>query len=213
MTNRLLIVAAFLVLTTVAVARASKSESVPPREPLAAMPMSIAGWTGHDAGAFDEKVMRVLAVDDYVNRVYVAPDRRFAGLYIGYYRSQREGDTIHSPLNCLPGAGWEPVKKERVTIDGGSGPVLVNRFTIEKGLERQVVMYWYQSHGRIVASEYWGRAYMVLDALRLNRTDGALVRVIAPVDDRQADPEGTAERNAQEFAVKLLPLLSRYLPG
>jgi EpsI family protein len=121
---------------------------------------------------------------------------------------------MHSPLNCLPGAGWTPVRSDRIALapSGGAAPqdsVRINRYVIEKGLDRQVVLYWYQSHGRVIASEYWGKIYLVLDALRLNRTDGALVRIMAPVLTSEAE----AERDALEFARTLAPLLGRYLPS
>ena len=105
-----------LVLGAVAIGRASKSEAVPPRESLATFPMDIAEWRGQPAERFDQQILAVLGVDEYVSRVYTAPTNVSVGLYIGYYKSQREGDTMHSPLNCLPGAGWQPVKQERVTI-------------------------------------------------------------------------------------------------
>jgi EpsI family protein len=213
MTARLLVATLCLVAASVVIGRASKMESVPPRASFATFPMTIGGWDGRDAGTFDDRVLRVLAVDDYLNRAYVS-QRRAAGLYIGYYRSQRQGETIHSPLNCLPGSGWEPIAKDRVALDvGASAPIHVNEFLIEKGLDRQVVLYWYQSHGRIVASEYWGKAYLVFDALRLNRTDGAMVRIISPVNDREPGGELAARNIAREFATTLFPLLSRYLPG
>jgi EpsI family protein len=162
---RAVIVALALVLGAVAIARASKSEMPPPRESLATFPMTIAEWNGQPTERFDQQILTVLGVDDYLNRVYTAPTNISVGLYIGYYKSQREGDTMHSPLNCLPGAGWQPVKQERVTIPVGTSldaatgqplgrrEILVNRFVIQKGLEKQVVIYWYQSHGRVVASE------------------------------------------------------------
>ena len=213
MTTRLAVATLCLVMASVLIGRASKSERVPPRASFATFPAALGEWTGREAGALDDRVLRVLGVDDYLNRVYVS-QRRVAGLYIGYYRSQRQGDTIHSPLNCLPGAGWEPVSKERVSIAVEPNRTIeVNQFVIEKGLDRQVVVYWYQSHGRIVASEYWGKAYLVLDALRLNRTDGAMVRVVAPVNEREPVGEIAAERVAREFTTSLFPLLSRYLPG
>ena len=114
------------------------------------------------------------------------------GLYVGYHDSQRQGDTIHSPLNCLPGAGWQPLEQGRITVsvrDHGTArpaPIEVNRVVIGKGLDRQLVLYWYQSHRRVVASEYWGKVYTVLDAMRYNRTDAAMVRVITPVRDGRA---------------------------
>ena len=105
---------------------------------------------------------------------------------------------MHSPLNCLPGAGWLPVRQDRTTIQvrtsGTTRDIEVNNFVIEKGLDRQAVLYWYQSHGRVVASEYWGKVYTVLDAMRHNRTDGSLVRVVVPV----AGPGPEAERRGPE---------------
>jgi EpsI family protein len=144
-----------------------------------------------------------------VSRVYQESNQPPVTLYVGYYKSQRTGQSIHSPKNCLPGAGWEPVSAGRIDLtlpNGERAPV--NLYVIENGLRRQVVLYWYQSHGRIIASEYWGKLYMVLDALRLNRTDAALVRVSAPV---QAN-ETVAREEVTSFAQHLLFQLSDLLP-
>jgi EpsI family protein len=145
--------------------------------------------------------------------VYLDAGKRPIGLYVGYYGSQRQGDTMHSPLNCLPGAGWSPVSFRRMSISvpssaEASRDITVNRYVIEKGLDRQLVLYWYQGHGRVVASEYLGKIYMVLDAIRTNRTDGAMVRIIAPI----VTDEAHAEAQAVGFAQVLFPLLGRYLP-
>jgi EpsI family protein len=147
------------------------------------------------------------------------------GLYVGYYHSQRQGDTMHSPLNCLPGAGWQPMKRERLTMEvpagaasratataTGTKPITVNRLVIQKGLDRQVVMYWYQSHGRVVASEYWGKIYTVADSIRLGRTDAAMIRLVSPVQGTELGAEAAAERAVTEFAREMFPLLERYLP-
>jgi EpsI family protein len=217
--TRLLIVTAFLLATAGYLARASRAEAVPTRESLDSCPLSIADWSGQHAGDFDENTLAVLGPDEYLNRVYRNTRGKPVGLYIGYYGSQRQGDTMHSPLNCLPGAGWAPVQNDhlavQVPVDAGTTSrrgehsIEINRYVIEKGLDRQVVLYWYQSHGRVVASEYWGKIYMVLDAIRTNRTDGALVRVIAPIVTSQKD----AERDAVDFVRVLFPLLDRYLPS
>ena len=211
------VVCGVLVLGAVAIGRASKSEPVLVRESFATFPMEIGEWRGESADRFDQRILAVLGVDEYINRVYAAPGSRGVGLYVGFYQSQREGDTIHSPLNCLPGAGWEPVKKERVevpvrTTGGEDRKISVNRFTIQRGLDRQVVLYWYQSHGRVVASEYWGKIYTVLDAIRLNRTDAAMIRVISPVYGSDAEAEAQAERATVDFTQALFPMLGRYLP-
>lgn len=213
MNRRFLIVAIILLSAGVAIGRASKTEVVPPRANFSTFPLQIGSWTGQPAPAFSDDVMKQLAVDDYVNRFYVSTTQPLVGLYIGYYRSQRQGDTMHSPLNCLPGAGWLPVSKTYRPIEVAQGrTITVNDLVIQKDLDRQVVLYWYQSHGRVVASEYLGRAYMALDAVRLNRTDGAMVRVIVPVDDRSPDGLQAASRAAVEFSRTMFPQLSRYLP-
>jgi EpsI family protein len=137
------------------------------------------------------------------------------GLYMGFYGSQRQGDTIHSPLNCLPGAGWQPVSEGRLQIanaDGQGRDITVNRYVVQKGVERQLVLYWYQSHGRVVASEYTSKLYLIHDAIRLNRTDGSMVRVIAPIKVNAADEGAAAERLAEEFVRVIFPLLPAYLP-
>jgi EpsI family protein len=158
----------------------------------------------------DRATMNVLGVDDYVLRAYSSGDQ-IVGLYVGYYRSQRQGDTIHSPMNCLPGAGWVPVQAGRMRIPTtGGGEVEVNRYLIQKGEERQVALYWYEGRGRTVASEYWSKAYLVWDAASRNRTDGALVRVLSPV--ARGEDADAAARRAEAFTARLLPLLPAYVP-
>jgi EpsI family protein len=200
------------------VAYAQRTEPVMMRAPFDRFPMTLQDWRGIQEPPFDDQILKILGVDDYLTRVYMAPDKAGVGLYIGYYRSQRQGDTMHSPLNCLPGSGWEPLSKRTLAVqvpadsNGPSREIDVNRYVVQKGLEKQLVLYWYQSHGRIVASEYWSRFYLVTDAVRLNRTDGSLVRVIAPVS-----PEDTGEQRAEDLAARfiksLFPVLSSYLPS
>lgn len=215
MQRRLLIAGVLMLATAGYLSAVSRAEPVPTREPLAQCPLVLEAWHGRTAPEFDAATLAVLGVDEYIHRVYRSARGTPVNLYIGYYGSQREGDTMHSPLNCLPGAGWTPVRSDRIDLAAGAAgappqdPMRINRYVIEKGLDRQVVLYWYQSHGRVVASEYWGKIYLVLDALKMNRTDGALVRIMAPVLTTEAD----AERDALEFARTLAPLLGRYLPS
>jgi EpsI family protein len=149
-------------------------------------------------------------------RTYARAGAGVVGLYVGFYATQRQGASIHSPLNCLPGAGWVPTQRSYLpltvpTDTGGARQLELNRIVIEKGLDREVVLYWYQSHGRVVASEYWGKMYSVLDAIRINRTDAALVRIVAPVNPAAGVEE--AEQRATEFARALFPLLGNFLPS
>jgi EpsI family protein len=205
----------------VLVARADRPEPVPVRTSFDKFPMRLGDWLGGQDAPLPKSIVDVLGVDDYMTRIYVRPDRSGVGLYVGYYGSQRQGDTMHSPQNCLPGAGWEPESNSMLRIpvahSGSPTPSIeVNRYLIRKGLDRQIVLYWYQSHGRVVASEYWSKFYLIRDAVRLNRTDGALVRVIAPVAGNASSDYLAEERRAEElttsFVQQLYPALSGFLP-
>ena len=180
--------------------------------------MELGEWRGRQEPPFDEKTLAVLGLDDYLMRSYFRT-RAAAGLYIGYWASQRQGDTIHSPLNCLPGSGWEPLSKNALAIQvadnvaaSSSRQISVNRYIIQKGLDRELVLYWYQSHGRVVASEYLGKIYLMTDAIRLHRTDAALVRVIVHIPE-EADGELRAERVGVQFVQSLFPILAGYIPA
>jgi EpsI family protein len=210
---RAAVVSLTLVLGARLIARAEQTEPVPIRAPFAEFPMKIAEWQGFRQPALDPDVLRVLGVDDYLTRAYVAPTRAGVGLYVGYWSSQKEGDSIHSPLNCLPGSGWEPTSSGRINVAlDGVHPVSINRYIVQKGLDRLLVLYWYQSHGRTIASEYWGKFYLVADSIRLHRTDATIVRITVPVVADSSAEELASERVAVQFAQQLTPVLSKYLP-
>ena len=213
--RRLLVVAACCIAGALYLARASSAEEVPPRESLVSMPMLIDGWKGTRDPDFTPEVLKVLGVDDYTVRTYSRGATLPVGLYVGYHSSQRQGDTIHSPLNCLPGSGWQPMSVGRAQVlvrdaAGSERPIEVNRVLIAKGLDRNLVFYWYQSHRRVVASEYWGKVYTVLDSIRYHRTDAALIRLVVPIPE--ANMEGLADTTGREFMQALFPLLGRHLP-
>jgi EpsI family protein len=213
MKTRIVLLCIILFATSAVIARSSRPEIVPVREHLSGIPMRLGDWAGQTAPDLDSKVLAILGVDDYINRVYYNPESFPASLYIGYYQSQTEGDTIHSPLNCLPGAGWNPTKRGHISIqENGNAPIEINRIIIIKGVDKQVVLYWYQSHGRAIASEYWAKIHTVLDALRTNRTDAALVRIICPVPGTDSQAEAFSEKRAAEFAKALYPLLGQFIP-
>jgi EpsI family protein len=208
----------FVVAATV-IGRADRSEPVPIRASFMLFPMTLGEWRGVQEAPFNEEMLSVLGVDDYLARVYFRSTASQVGLYIGYYRSQRQGDTIHSPLNCLPGSGWEPLSKSTLRIpvtrmvgDPATTEIPVNRYVVQKGLERMLVVYWYQSHGRVVANEYVSKFYLIRDAVRLNRTDGALVRVTAPIASNIDNGEARALGDAVRFVKVLFPRLADYLP-
>ena len=135
----------------------------------------------------------------------------YIDLFLVYFPSQRTGDTIHSPKHCLPGAGWLPVESSRVTLNlPGHLPFLANRYVIAKGTDRQLVLYWYLAHDRAIASEYWAKFYLVTDSIRLNRSDGSLVRLTTQLRPRETSD--AAQARLISFASTFTPLLNQYVP-
>jgi EpsI family protein len=186
----------------------SHGEPVPLRQTFDQLPMGMDGWQGQN-DPLDERIVTALGVSDYVNRAYVNAERERVGLYVGYYQSQRTGETIHSPKNCLPGSGWEPVRAGRLTIPMAAAPaIVVNEYLVEKGSAQYLVLYWYQAHGRVIASEYSGKAWLVFDAITRNRTDEALVRVLTST----RNGEGQARAQAVQFVQSLYPRLNSFIP-
>ena len=181
-------------------------ETPAPRKELKDFPKQVGAWqqTGADQ-RFDDQTLSVLGASDYLMRDYRTEEGQVGNFYVGYYASQRVGATFHSPLNCLPGSGWIMSNPGRITIAPAGKPAFeANRYLIENGGMKQLLIYWYQGRGRAVASEYWGKVYTVIDSVRLRRSDGAMVRVMVPV--------GESERAALESAAKLAATVSTVLP-
>jgi EpsI family protein len=187
-------------------------EVIPVSEPLSMVPDTIAGRTGIDE-PLDEDTLRQLGAGDFLSRIYTQGGQTLpVGLFIAYYPTQRSGDNIHSPKHCLPGAGWVFESSQYVDLEDANGKQhRVGEYIIANGGNRQFVTYWYQAHGRSVASEYLARMYLVTDAMRMNRTDGALVRVITPIDPREET--SAAKARAEGFTAQLMPTLPRFIPN
>ncbi|MEO6912198.1 MAG: exosortase C-terminal domain/associated protein EpsI [Edaphobacter sp.] len=216
-------VALLLLVTAIALHSRGNSDRVVASEPLHLMPQTIGSWTSQDLPIADD-VLAILGKGDFLNRVYFnskqSPDQLTPpsnadlpiGVFIGYFPSQRTGQSIHSPQNCLPGAGWTFDSKRYVTLTDVDGKKFkVGEYLISNGESRQFVIYWYQAHGRSIPNEYVARAYMVADAIRMDRTDGALVRVITQI----APTESVADARARvvSFTDRMAPLLPRFIPN
>lgn len=170
----------------------SRAEANPESRPLNELSEQLGSWRMSKQGVIDDETREVLKADELLNRGYVNMDLRVeANLFVAYFKTQRTGQTPHSPKNCLPGNGWTQTLSDtiNVTVPGRAEPIEVNRYLVSKGENKSIVVYWYQSRDRVVASEYRARFYTAADAIRFNRTDTALVRVIVPVvdgDDKRA---------------------------
>jgi EpsI family protein len=207
------VLTALLVLQIAGSVAVSRRETVPLARPLSELPSQLGAWFLVQEGQVDPETMDVLKADDVLSRVYADPAQgRGASLFVAYFKSQRTGQTVHSPKNCLPGAGWTPSESDLVTIPipGRAEPIAVNRYVVAKGDEKSVVLYWYQSRDRVIASEYSAKFYLVADAIRYNHTDTALVRIIVPVSGNDT---ATATNIAEEFVQASFVALRRHMPA
>jgi EpsI family protein len=191
------------------------TDRVPSSQPLDLLPQTIDSRTSEDF-PLDKETLGVLGDGRFLNRVYTGlpggQGQVPVSLFIGYFPTQRTGQSIHSPQNCLPGAGWAFLSSRVIDLPTAEGkPYPVGEYLIGNAGQKQVVLYWYLSHGRSIANDYKAKAYMMLDAIRWNRTDGALVRIVTPVGLNE--PVDDAQKRAIGFANQLVPLLPRFIPN
>ena len=190
---------------------ARRPELVPPVAPLMLFPSAFGGWTMTNDIPVEKEVAELLRADDLLNRIYVNRAGIETSLFIAYFKTQRYGQSPHSPKNCLPGSGWEKVSDRKIPVEvqGWNGPILINRYVVEHGEDKSVTLYWYHSHNRVIADEFSARLWLVADSIRYHRSDTALVRVIVPV--RDGDIDGAGNMGVQ-FVQALFPQIVRQLP-
>ena len=189
-----------------------RPEAVPAGKPLAEFPREVGSWRLVQEGVIDAETQAVLQADDAMVRDYGDPaSQRSADLYIAAFRSQRNGKAPHSPKNCLPGNGWTQLEQSEISIDTGAArPIEANRYVVMHGDNRSLVLYWYQSRYRTVANEFKAKFWVIADAIRYNRTDTALVRVIVPISNRDS---ALAEQTAVDFVRTFYPSIRSFLPS
>ena len=208
---RFLVVVALLSATVFVMHARNSAEIIPARPPLSSFPRTLNGWTSADI-ALSKEVLDVLGPGDFLLRRYhEAATNSFVDFFIAYFPSQRSGDTIHSPKNCLPGSGWTPIQSDRITVSlPGQTPFPANQYLIAQGEERQLVLYWYWAHNRAVASEYSAKLYLVTDSIRMRRTDGSMIRVSTSLAENESID--SAQQRLLSFAGNITPVVSSYVP-
>lgn len=202
-------------LSLLLIAQAAAYHSLPKTEksfearPLRELPAELGPWRMVGDYEIEPEIQRVLQADDTLNRSYARPGAPVpVGLFIAFFRSQTSGAAPHSPKNCLPGTGYAPLESSYVRIAAGAaGEVEVNRYVVARGDSRSVVLYWYQTPARIIASEFAAKFWLAVDSIRYRRSDTSLVRLVVPMSDGW-----DADAEARQFAAELLPVLSGFLP-
>jgi EpsI family protein len=209
---RFTLAVALIGLTAILLQARGRSEIIPKHQPLSSFPAQLGNWEGAEV-PLDKETLEVLGAGDFMERVYQDPDGKLpeVDMFLAYFASQRAGDTIHSPQHCLPGAGWNPEQRTRILLSlPGHDPFPANRYVISKAESRRLVLYWYWAHDRGVASEYWAKYYLVKDAIRMNRSDGALVRIT--ISMFQGETPEAAQQRALPFSSLVISLLDDYIP-
>jgi EpsI family protein len=206
--RRLIMAAVMLVLTSGYLHLVAAGDRVLPPARLNSLPLRIDEWRGRDLPRLDRQTEAILQADAYTLRTYTRGSAPVV-LFVAYYETQRTGRTIHSPLNCLPGTGWIWADRGRVGLSADNGARMeINRNVARKNGEADLVYYWYQSRGRVIANDYMHKAALVRDALTLHRTDGALVRVTSVVGADAA----ASMTEAESFIRTVYPVLAEHLP-
>ena len=218
---RLYLPALVLAVGGLMVASAQRQVVVRLDRPLRELPIAFAGFSVENR-AISENEQQVAGMSDYVYRIFDQRDdsTRAFSVYVGYYDSQVTGRTIHSPRNCLPGAGWQTVESGTRALQVAGKPVTVNRYVLANGTMQAMVYYWYQGRGRVAWNEYGVKWDLLRDAATRGRTEEALVRIMVPIaparrfnatewQERQARADSLAARVAEG----LVPVVERALPA
>jgi EpsI family protein len=190
---------------------ASHGENTPLPGPLANLPTEFGSWNMAQVGVVDDDTRAVLKADDLMTRDYVS-NGVAANLFIAYFKTQRAGQSPHSPKNCLPGSGFEPIADEsgRIDVPVTGRSIHINKYVVANGEDESVVLYWYQSQGRVIADEFAAKFYLIEDSIRHHRSDTSLVRVVVPV--RNGLTSVTATQRATEFVQAFYPVVDSWLP-
>jgi EpsI family protein len=209
--RRMILVPLFLLAQGWLVHWAAGRERAPAPPALSSFPSELGGWRQLREDPITAEVAGELRADRLLSRTYgQASTGTVAGLFVAWFQSQRAGTSQpHSPKVCLPASGWTPAVTGEVTLDTAAGAITVNRYIVVNRGQRDVVLYWYQVPRRVTAGEWQAKLWLMVDALRDQRTDTALVRVVVQ-SGNEGDQAATAA--ATGFAQSLYPLLRENLP-
>jgi exosortase D (VPLPA-CTERM-specific) len=188
-------------------------EAVPQRDALFTFPNQVESWTGRRS-VMEQIYLDALKLDDYIVADYFRNGRELVNFYVAWYDSQRAGQSAHSPRSCLPAGGWRMTQFSQVEVPEvriGGAPLRANRVQIELGNRKQLVYYWFQQRGRVITNEYLVKWYLFVDSLTRKRSDGALVRLVTPLEIGESAE--SADRRLVEFASKVVPRLERHIPN
>ncbi|MDR3090440.1 MAG: EpsI family protein [Desulfobulbaceae bacterium] len=207
--GRVLLLLALFAAAWYALNMTAEVKAVPIKRGLADFPQRLGDYRLSGAFQSSSEELEMLGVDDYIQYNYMNDTGARMNLYVGYYRAVGVTGSYHSPKNCLPGGGWGIADAKQLPLRIAGAKSAIAEMLIKNGGEEQVVLYWYQNRGRIIASEYWEKFWLIKDALFMGRRDGAFIRVMTYATDGRA----AAEQRALQFSELVIPALDEFLPG
>ncbi len=211
--RRLIVLLGLIAATFLGIQMTQAVRETPIKRPLAEYPLTVGDWRFVRKSFFSAPVIEMLGVADYISYDYADPRGRLLNLYVSYFTAVGVTGGYHSPQNCLPGGGWNLVAIEDVALEGLPERIrgkTIKKALIQKGSERQIVLYWFQNRGRLISSEYWEKIYLVLDAVFKQRRDGSFIRIIGP---ELRSEDGVLERALLDFAKQTVLLADEFIPG
>jgi EpsI family protein len=182
-----------------------------PHRPFAGFPVVLGVWHGSQR-SLDPAVLQGLQLSDYWLADYRTPqDPSPVDFYMAFYATQHVGSATHSPANCIPGGGWQIVGKQVTTLAVDGKTLAVSRLLIRKADTTQLVYYWFDERGRDITETYLSKWYMMIDAVAMHRTDGALIRLVTPIAPGESEQD--ADRRLQGFLALAYPAIGDFVPG
>jgi len=214
LSNKRIAIILFLFAVTYAVIHTTDAVTKTPiQRPLSEFPQQLGKWSVVKKNSLSAPIIAALGTDDYIDYVYATPNGHFFNLYASYFGAVGVTGGYHSPKNCLPGGGWKFTDIRPLELETHRSPprhFSVNLATIQNGAEKQLMIYWFQNRGRIIASEYWEKIYLVLDSIFKRRRDGSFIRIITAYPENNS-PQNDSE--LKEFVGLTLTTLENFLPG
>jgi EpsI family protein len=205
------ILTAVLVLQAMLFYTASHGDAVPLPHPLDQFPSTLGDWHVTQVGVIEKETLDILKADDTMDRNYSSAAST-VNVFIAYFQTQRTGQSPHTPKNCLPGSGWSEVSSGAVNVNipDRNENIRINRYTVSKGDQKSLVLYWYQSKRRVIANEFDAKFYLVADSVVLHRSDTSIVKIVVPI---LRDRDQAAEEAGIRFVQLVYPALRQFMPS
>lgn len=210
--HRTIVASSLMIMTILCLKPLSFRKNIQLNKSFSTFPRQIGNWIGQERH-FDQRIYDILGVDDSILYNYVSNDGSQIELYIAFYGNQRKGDLIHSPRNCMPGAGWNFISESKALINIGENNaqnILINQILLQNGNKKKIMFYWFQGRGRYITSEYMQKLYLVLDSITKHRTDEAFIRIVSSVIEKD---EKKTIKKLTNFTTQLIPILQEYIPS